>query len=213
MAAGRKGQAGTGRARQGWAGMGTHLGRLCGAVGTEEALEGDAGVVGGASCGQGGGVSGGTQGRPGGGPGADSPGGLSAGPLGTRFSAGFRGLRGGSAGGGTRGGLRADLRGDGVVGDGSRGHPGRASPKAAALLTWKRMLASESRCPSSASIFCRRAWSRRWGLSWWLSRAPTCARSMEPSRIMDSAGGSEGPRWLLKPPLPSPRCHASTPHG
>lgn len=75
-------------------------------------------------------------------------------------------------------------------------------------LTWKQTLASENRRPSSAlaHAFCRRAWSRRWGWSCWPSRAPTCALSMEPSRIMDSvikrghvggdsAAGTLGTRW------------------
>lgn len=123
--------------------------------------------------------------------GTDSPGGLLVGALGTRFSAGFRGLREPLRVGakdeasvlickkeGTGSGDAGTL-----VGAPQGGHP--RSP-----LTWKQTLASESRCPSSklARALCRRAWSRRWGWSCWLSRAPTCSRSMEPSRIMDSAG-------------------------
>lgn len=101
-----KGQEGLGRARQGWAGPGkgpfrdgkgwggpgSHLGGVCGSVGTEEALEGNASVVSAANCRWRGGVSGRGTGGPRG-PHADSPGGLSGGLLGTRFSAGFRGLR------------------------------------------------------------------------------------------------------------------------
>lgn len=123
--------------------------------------------------------------------GTDSPGGLLVGALGTRFSAGFRGLREP---------LRVGAKDEASVlickkeGTGSGdagtlvGAPQGGRPRSP--LTWKQTLASESRCPSSklARALCRRAWSRRWGWSCWLSRAPTCSRSMEPSRIMDSAG-------------------------
>lgn len=211
-----------GGGQRGLGGLGAHLGGLRGGVGTEETLEGDAGGVSGTGCGQGGGVSGAVQ------PGAAVERGgrrLTLGGLGRDaghpLQRRLQGLACGGAGGGPRGGLGVDLRGGtgwwGMAAGG--GHPVGASPGAAAPLTWKQMLATESRCLSKESAFCRSAWSRRSGLSWWVSRAPTCARSMEPSRIMDSAGGSERPRWLLAapllPPPPAPPAphHPGWPHG
>lgn len=185
MAVGRKCQAGPS----------AHLGGLRRGVGTEEVLEGDAGVVSGAGCEQGGGVRGGVWAGAGGGGRRRLTRGCLGQAAGHPLQRRLQGLAGSAVGRGARGGLRADLRGDGVVGAWRRwGTLAGHTPEAAAPLTWKQMLASESRCLSSASTFCRRAWSRRWGLSWWLSRAPTCARSMEPSRIMDSAGSSKGMR-------------------